>query len=80
MRGAYSIRQPGGGTSGVRGSKAWLGQYLAKAKGGPVNLPPRANPRDAFVTWFGTFVAIGSLELIYDSVNRSPRLWGAQVG
>lgn len=59
-------------------TKAWVHQYLAKAKGGPVNLPARASPRDGFFTWFGTFAAIGSLQLIYDRINQSS-LWETQV-
>ncbi|CAN0178705.1 unnamed protein product [Ectocarpus sp. 4 AP-2014] len=55
-------------------TKAWVHQYLAKATGGPVNLPARASPRDGFFTWFGTFAAIGSLQLIYDRINQS-YLW-----
>ncbi|CAN0357582.1 unnamed protein product, partial [Ectocarpus sp. 8 AP-2014] len=58
-------------------TKAWVHQYLAKAKGGPVNLPARASPRDGFFTWFGTFAAIGSLQLIYDRINQSS-LWETQ--
>ncbi|CAN0358147.1 unnamed protein product [Ectocarpus sp. 12 AP-2014] len=59
-------------------TKAWVYQYLAKAKGGPVNLPARASPRDGFFTWLGTFAAIGSLQLIYDRINQSS-LWETQV-
>ncbi|CBN77429.1 HPP family protein [Ectocarpus siliculosus] len=59
-------------------TKAWVHQYLAKAKGGPVNLPARASPRDGFFTWFGTFAAIGSLQLIYDRINQSS-LWETQM-
>eukprot|EP00903_Cladosiphon_okamuranus_P015025 g13902.t1 len=63
--------------SGGDPARAWLKQYFAKSKGGRVNLPVRANPRDAFVTWVGTFAAIGCLELMYDAINRSSS-WGAQ--
>lgn len=60
------------------GFGAWLAQYAAKAKGGPVHMPEPANPGDAFVTWAGTFISIGLLEMVFNLMNGSIH-WRGQV-
>lgn len=60
------------------GLAEWLAQYAAKAWGGAVHMPEPGNPRDAFVTWGGTFAAIALAELVFNAMNGSLR-WRGEV-
>ena len=41
-------------------------------------MPEPANPGDAFVTWVGTFISIGLLEVVFNLMNGSIR-WRGDV-
>eukprot|EP00904_Undaria_pinnatifida_P002892 jgi/Undpi1/12603/HiC_scaffold_6.g02272.m1 len=70
-----SVIEPGPMGEGLG---AWLVQYAAKAKGGPVHMPTRDNRADAFVTWAGTFISIGLVEMIFNLMNGSIRWRGEE--
>lgn len=60
------------------GIREGISTYFVKAMGGPVHMPEPANPRDAFVTWGGTFLTIAVVELVFNTMNGSFG-WRGQV-